>query len=195
MATVVLLAGGKSSRMGTDKLMLPQRDGTVLEQAVRRFSAVFDRVLVSVASPDCYPDIPAERIADEFPGCGPMAGIQAGLKHCRPEGAFFCAADLPFSDPLAARAIMERCPADAEICLTEGPDGRPEPLFGFYRASVLPRAEELLNAGRYRMRDLLDACATCRLTAGEAEDLWNEAGLANMNTPEDYRRLLGGDPG
>ena len=89
MVTVVLLAGGKSSRMGTDKLMLPQRDGTVLEQAVRRFSAVFDRVLVSVASPDCYPDIPAERIADEFPGCGPMAGIQAGLKHCRPEGAFF----------------------------------------------------------------------------------------------------------
>ena len=194
MTTVVLLAGGKSSRMGTDKLMLPQQDTTVLEQAVRRFSSAFDRICVSVARLDDYPGISAEHIADEFPGSGPMAGIHAGLKHCGPEGAFFCAADLPFSDPEAALLIMEKCPEDAEICVAAGPTGQPEPLFGFYRVSVLPRAEELLLAGRFRMRELLDACATCCLTEREAGGIWNGAGFANMNTPEDYRRLLGGKP-
>ena len=193
MTTVVLLAGGKSSRMGTDKLMLPQWDGTVLEQAVRRFAPVFDRVCVSVAWEDCYPGIRAEHIADEFHGCGPMAGIHAGLKHCGADGAFFAAADLPFSDPLAALMIIEKCPADAEICVPLGPDGRPEPLFGFYRASVLPRAEKLLREGKYRIRELLDACETRYLSPEETEGVLNGAGFANMNTPEDYRRLLGGN--
>ena len=194
MTTVVLLAGGKSSRMGTDKLMLPQQDTTVLEQAVRRFSSAFDRICVSVARLDDYPGISAEHIADEFPGSGPMAGIHAGLRHCGPEGAFFCAADLPFSDPGAALLIMEKCPENAEICVVAGPTGRPEPLFGFYRASVLPRAEELLLAGRFRMRGLLDAGATCCLTEREVGEIWSGEGIANMNTPEDYRRLLGGKP-
>ena len=195
MATVVLLAGGKSRRMGTDKLLLPQREGTVLDQAVRRFSAVFDRVCVSVAKADSYPEIRAEHVVDEYPGCGPMAGVHAGLKRCGDDGVFVAAADLPLSDPGAALRIIERCPADAEICVPTGPDGRPEPLFGYYRASVLPRAEELLRAGKYRMRDLLAACVTRFLTPEETEDILDAAGFANMNTPEDYRRLLGGDIG
>ncbi len=195
MVTVVLLAGGKSRRMGTDKLLLPQRDGTVLEQAVRRFSASFDRVCVSVAWEGCYPGIPAEHIVDEYPGCGPMAGVQAGLKHCGDEGVFFAAADLPFSGPHDACMIIEKCQTDAEICVPLGPDGRIEPLFGFYRMSVLSRAEELLRAGRYRMKELLDVCRVRYLTPEETEGLLNPAGFANMNTPEDYRRLLGGESG
>ena len=180
--------------MGTDKLMLEQDGTTVLEQAVLRYSSVFDRVCISVAGTNCYAGIAAEHIPDEYPGCGPMAGIQAGLKRCGGEGAFFAAADLPFSDPFTARLIMEKCPQDAEICVPVAPDGRPEPLFGFYRPSVLPRAEELLRSGRFRMRELLDACATRYFGTGEEESVWSEVSLANMNTPEDYRRLLGGDP-
>ena len=188
MKTAILLAGGRSSRMGRDKLMLTQDGATVLESAVARFARAFDRVCVSVDRPDRYPQIGAEHIADLYPDCGPLAGIHAGLRACGPEGAFFAAADLPFSDPELALRIMEACPEDCAICVAAGPDGRPEPLFGYYRAAAADAAEELLKSGNYRIRSLFGLCPTRILDLGAAA---SGRMLANMNTPEEYAALLG----
>jgi len=193
MRQVVLLAGGKSSRMGTDKLMLSQDGESVLQRACERFSAYFDKVYISVNSPERYPQIQAEHIVDEYPGCGPMAGIQAALKHCGGEDIFFAAADLPFSDPETALRIMELCSSDYDICITAGPDGREESLFGYYRACVLKTATELLQSGEYRIRSLFRRHNTLILTPDTAPGLWDSMSFANMNTPEEYRRLLGGE--
>ncbi|MCQ2452081.1 MAG: molybdenum cofactor guanylyltransferase [Oscillospiraceae bacterium] len=192
MTECVLLAGGRSSRMGTDKLLLDQNGKTVLQRAVERFSGCFDCVSVSVREENQYPELPIPHIKDLYPGCGPLAGLHAALKSCRGDGVFVAAADLPFSSPELALRIQSLCTEEYDICVAAKPDGRTEPLFGFYRVQVLPTLEELLQTGQLRMSGLFQRHPTRILRPGEKEEIWDERAFANMNTPEEYQRLLGG---
>ena len=190
MSTAVILAGGKSRRMGRDKLNLIYNGSTLLDAAVSRFSAVFDHVYVSVGSIDRYPEIGAERIVDEFPGCGPMAGLHAALRATPDDGVFLAAADLPFSDPKAAMRIIELCGSCDAAMITDA-EGRFEPTFGYYRKTLLPVAEELLRAGRYKMMALFESHSIRTIDHSELGSLWHENMLDNINFPEDYARLQG----
>ena len=192
MYAALILAGGRSRRMGRDKLMLPQDGSTVLGTAVRRFSEKFSRVLLSVDRAGRYPEIPVPHIADKFPGCGPLAGLHAGLEAAGEEGVFLAAADLPFSDPETALRMIELC-GEHEICVIRDERGRFEPLFGCYRISVLPKAEELLASGKRAMTDLFEISDTLVIAASELGIREGSRMLANMNRPEDYKKLLGGD--
>ena len=137
--TVVILAGGQSIRMGRDKLALSVAGETMLQRALRRYEAVFPRVLVSVAGPEKFPELGEKRVFDRFPGAGPLAGLHAGLMAAG-EDVFLTGGDMPFSSPEKALLLASLC-GEAEACVLTDPDGRWEPLFGFYRVSVLPKAE------------------------------------------------------
>ena len=192
MYAALILAGGRSRRMGRDKLMLPQDGSTVLETAVRRFSEKFSRVLLSVDRAGRYPDIPVPHVEDTFRGCGPLAGLHAGLKAAGEEGVFLAAADLPFSDPETALRMIELC-GEHDICVMRDGKGRFEPLFGCYRISVLQKAEKLLASGKRAMTDLFEVSDTLVLSASELGIPEGSQMLANMNRPEDFSELLGGD--
>ncbi len=189
MSTAVILAGGRSRRMGRDKLRLVYGGETLLELAVRRFSAVFDRVYLSVGEADKYPEIGCERAVDLYPGCGPMAGLHAALLKTPDEGVFLAAADLPFADPQAALKIASLCGDSAAALLTDE-TGRLEPTFGYYKKELLPAAERLLQAGRYKMLALFDEAPLRRVTHGELGALWRDGMLDNINYPEDYEKLV-----
>ncbi len=191
MYAAVILAGGKSRRMGRDKLVLPQGGSTVLGTAVTRFSERFDKIYLSVDTPERYPDIAAEHVCDIYPGCGPMAGLHAALSRFEGEGVFLAAADLPFSDPAAAVRMIELC-GGHEICVMRDEAGRFEPLFGYYKRSVLPEAARILASGGRAMTLLLSACDTLVITPAELSLGVDVNMLANMNRPEDYDALLGG---
>ena len=188
--TAIILAGGRSRRMGRDKLMLAQQGSTVLETAVKRFLERFERVFLSVDRDGRYPDIPVPHVTDRFPGCGPMAGLHAGLEAAGDKGVFLAAADLPFSDPETALKMIELC-GDHEICVMRDGRGRFEPLFGWYAVSVLPKAEKLLASGKRAMTELFEISDTLVLSAAELGIPEDSRMLANMNRPEDYETLLG----
>jgi len=190
MSTAVILAGGKSSRMGRDKTQLIYRGQTLLAGAVDRFSTVFDRVYLSIGDPEKYPDIKVERVIDLYPGCGPMAGLHAALLKTPDEGVFLAAADLPFSSPEAALKVMKLCGENASAVIV-GENGKFEPTFGYYKKSLLPYIEEYLASGRYRMMQLFDALPCRQVSPAELGDLWREDMLNNLNYPEDYERLIG----
>ena len=179
--TAVVLAGGGSRRMGRDKTALYFRGETLLQRACRRFGEVFDPVWVSVRTPK--EAVPAEQIADEFPGCGPMAGLHAALKR-RPEGGvFLLAADLPLAEPeLALRLIG--LGQGHQACVPER-----EPLFGWYGPEALEPAEQLLRAGEYRMTELLRRLDTRFVPLAELGRPDAEHTLLNVNDPEAYRLL------
>lgn len=189
MLKAVILAGGKSRRMGRDKLSLPQDGTTVLRSAVDRFSEYFDKVYISVNDVSRYPDISAEHIVDVYKGCGPMGGLHAALSEVSGEGIFLAAADLPFSDPKIALKMIELC-GEHDICITTDRSGREEPLFGYYKKRILPEAEELLENGIYKMTALFARTDTLTVTPDEIGGLWNEKAFENMNYPEDFERLL-----
>ncbi len=189
MTEAVILAGGKSRRMGRDKLALPQDGATVLASAVGRFEKYFDAVYVSVNDVGRYPEITARKIEDIYKNCGPMGGLHSALSVCHGEGVFLSAADLPFSDPKIALKIIELC-GENDICVTVDGSGRFEPLFGYYKKCVLKTAEELLHSGCFRMAELYKRHATRLLTPEEMGDVWNSRAFENMNYPDDYARLL-----
>ncbi|MBQ8831244.1 MAG: molybdenum cofactor guanylyltransferase [Oscillospiraceae bacterium] len=190
MACAVLLAGGKSRRMGRDKLALPQGGTTVLKAAVDRFSEKFEQVCISVDDKNRYADIDVPKIEDIFKGCGPLGGLHAALSEASGDGVFLAAADLPFSSPETALFMMEKGKS-FDICITSDTSGRFEPLFGWYSRRVLDTAEELLKSGVYKMTELYAKHSVLILTPEELGGHWCAESFENMNFPEDFDRLLG----
>jgi molybdopterin-guanine dinucleotide biosynthesis protein A len=190
MSIAVVLAGGSSRRMKRDKLELPYDGMTMLESAVNRFSACFDKVFISVADPLKYPEVKAERVVDIYKGCGPLAGLHAALLKTDGDGVFLVAADLPFADPKAALKIMELTGSnDAGLMVDTA--GRYEPLFGYYRKSLLPLIEQALSDGDYKIAALLPQAQIRVVTGRDLGNLWNDKLLSNINYPEDYSSLVG----
>ena len=185
--TVVILAGGQSRRMGRDKLRLTLEGETLLARAVRRYSEAFPRVLVSVAGPEKFPELGDRRVFDRYPGAGPLAGLHAGLLEAG-EAVFLTGADMPFSSPEKALALTALC-GEEDACVLTDTDGRWEPLFGYYRPSVLPKAEELLSSERRSMGALLASVGLREVSLPELGEGPDSPLLRNLNVPEDYEKL------
>jgi molybdopterin-guanine dinucleotide biosynthesis protein A len=189
MDVAVILAGGRSRRMGRDKPELLYGGETLLQRAARLYSACFDRVYLSVGDSEKYTDAGVERIADVFCGCGPMAGLHAALLKIEAEGIFLMAADLPFANPSAARFITD-LGRGHDACVIKTEDGYYEPLFGYYSKNMLPRVREMLEAGKYSMTALYPGSDVRFVSIAELGNLWRENMLFNINSPEDYEKAL-----
>ncbi|MBM6926536.1 molybdenum cofactor guanylyltransferase [Pseudoflavonifractor phocaeensis] len=188
MATVaVILAGGRSSRMGRDKAVLELEGRSFLERLVRRYETAFDRVYVSSPRRGTYTLPGAEELPDLRPGRGPLAGLEAAFLSTAAETVFLTAVDLPFGDPALALHLTAEL-GEADACLIRRTDGEPEPLFAVYRRTCLPDLQACLEEGRGAMKALLDRLS-CRMVEESALEGWDlDHILQNVNTPEDYRR-------
>ena len=186
---VVILAGGKSRRMGRDKLDLMLGGQTLLEYAVSRFEADFNDVYISVSDESRYPKIASRRVVDALPGAGPLSGLHAALKTLQCDGVFLVAADLPFAGVTAARRIIE-FGKDREACVIKLPDGNLEPLFAYYARSLLPICEKLISSGDNRMTGLYKSTDTRFVSVEELGDAWDEKLIYNVNFPDDYEKLM-----
>jgi len=179
--------------MGCDKLTLPFGGQTLLESALSRFSAEFPNVVLSVADSAKYPEITAKKNVDIFPGAGAMSGLHAALTNLPDNGIFLVAADLPYSCPRAAKRIIEMC-GDHDVCLIRLDDGKLEPLFGYYRSTILPRCDEAIKSGEYRMSELLLGADTRFITTDDLGGLWDDKIILNVNRPEEYDMIRQPDP-
>ena len=184
----LILAGGRSSRMGTDKPLLKIGDETLLERAVRfwRGSGRVDRILVANRQPGHLEPLPegAEPVCDLEEGRGPMAGLVAAFRQSDADVLFVSAVDMPF---LRKDAVLPVPPGDA--CVYRCGGGL-QPTFAVYRRSILPLAESMLAEGCGKLHELLRRCDAW---VSELPD--TEASLFfNVNTPEDLLRARAGEP-
>jgi FdhD protein len=179
-----ILAGGASSRMGTDKSKLLIAGQTFTERIAEALLKVFSTVTIVGQTSD---DPQIKSATDIFPRWGALGGLHAALAACKTEWAFVVACDLPFvSDSLFRRLASSRFDCDAVVPLQV--DGRPQPLCGLYRIDpCLKLATNLIEAGKRRPFDLLRVVKTCWLPFSQVEDLDQaENFFLNINTPEDY---------
>jgi len=186
---VVILAGGKSRRMGRDKLSLEIKGQTLLQSVLERFSKEFDSVYLSVADDLKYRDVAVPKIMDIYPGAGPLGGLHTALSNLPGDGVFLVAADLPNATPDAAMRVIEltgKRQAGAIMLLDE----KMEPLFAFYSRSLLPECESAINLKDYRMTEILKNADTRFISPDEMGGLWNSKILFNINYPEDYLEIL-----
>ena len=209
--TAIVLAGGKSSRMGRDKAGLAIGPRTLIEHVLAQLEPRFDEVVVSVSKgqslppgalrPDCRPQAPiGERVAgaarlvradrvrvveDDLIGLGPLVGIRAGLRAAANQSCAVFACDIPEIDFTQLRLLVRAAVRQgAEIAVPRGPSGRFEPLFAVYRKSVVPAIDALLAEETRTVISLFDRCRTTVVQL--QDDRW----LRNINTPSDYRSYL-----
>ena len=185
----VIMTGGKSRRMGQDKATLLFEGETLSLYLARRYEKALGEVCFAVDEPGRHPSGGYRELCDPFPGKGPCNGLVSGLE----DGAdyiFLTATDMPFGDPALALCLREQAEG-YDACLLRRQDGRRETLFAVYGQACARVARELLRTGNPSFRDVL---AQVRVHTLEEADLpgWDLSRiLRNINTPEEYRELIG----
>ena len=185
-----ILAGGASSRMGTDKAQLRIEQQTFTERIAETLLKITDSVSIVGRDSD-ESSLPS--VADVYPKWGALGGIHAALTACEREWAIIVACDLPFvTAELFSYLAAQRMDHDAVVPIQE--DGRPQPLAALYRvASCLPHATRLIEAGRRRPLDLLESVKTRRVVFDELRNFARaQSFFVNINTPEDYYAAIRG---
>jgi molybdopterin-guanine dinucleotide biosynthesis protein A len=204
-AAGVVLAGGRSSRMGTAKSALEWHGSTLLRRTLGVLSRVVDGPLLVIRAPgQPLPVIPpqVEVLEDAQEGLGPLQGIATGLaaltggvNQRRAEAAFVCSTDLPFLHPAFVRRVLAALADDTDVVLPIA-RGYPQPLAAAYRVSLAPVVAELVAAGALRPAFLFrhPRCRTLRLDdaallADQALAVVDPAldSVVNVNIPDEYR--------
>ena len=200
-----ILAGGASSRMGTDKSRLVLGGQTFVERVAAALFAVTNTVsLVANNQPGSQTanqtngrtnldyDLPIVR--DVYEKWGALGGLHAALTSCRADWAAVIACDLPFvTAALLMRLASLRADFDAVAPVQS--DGRPQPLCALYRiGTCLAVAEKLIQSGEHRPIALLQSVRTRWVAFEELADLdGSRLFFDNLNTPDDYARARKGD--
>ncbi|MGD0702227.1 MAG: molybdenum cofactor guanylyltransferase [Trebonia sp.] len=203
----VVLAGGRSSRMGAPKPALEWHGSTLLRRTVGIVArATGGPVVVVRASGQQLPPLPLGTVVVDDPreGKGPVQGIAAGLAALAALGtpgtpasaaetAFVSSTDLPFLHPAFIQCVLRALTEDAADVALPVARGFRQPLAAAYRVSLAGTAERLVSAGRLRPALLFDECVVTRI--GEAR-LRRDPVLAaldpaldsvrNVNSPADY---------
>ena len=179
-----ILTGGASRRMGTDKAQLLIERQTFTDRISETLLTVTDSVTI-VGKQPAESRLPS--IADIFPQWGALGGLHAALAACQREWAIVVACDLPFVTA-ELFSYLASLRLDHEAVVAIQPDGRPQPLAAFYRVDPCrQRATDLIEAGRRRPLDLLEAVKTRWVPFDDLRNLEQaEKFFVNINTPSDY---------
>lgn len=184
LGPALLLAGGRSRRMGTDKAALPWNGATLLESIAGVLAARFHPVVVVGGPPRTLPGL--KFIPDDFPGEGPLGGLLTGLNFAG-AAAFVCACDMPFADANCAALLWRRRgQADAAVPVTAA---GPQPLFACYGGQSLAKLQHAWREGERSMRGALRRLDVAWVGDMELSD-FKEACFRNANTPDDYADVL-----
>jgi molybdenum cofactor guanylyltransferase len=196
-AAGIVLAGGRSSRMGTPKAALEWHGSTLLRRVVGIVGRAVDGPIVVVRAPDqALPALPdaVEVVEDAREGRGPLQGLVAGLEAVRDRApiAYVSSTDVPLLHPRFVARVIAALDDDVDVVLPHV-RGFPQPLSAAYRTELADTVERLIAEDRMRPAFLFEACRVRRL---DAAALLADPALAaldpeldsvlNLNEPADY---------
>ena len=180
----VIFAGGKSSRMGKDKSLLPFKNAESLSEfQYRRLQKLFKRVYIS-AKEDKF-DFDVALIKDIDTTHSPLIGIISIFERLDADAVFVLSVDTPFVDEGIIKNILleEQNSKEKDAIIAITPDGS-QPLCGIYRRSILPLAKKLLKEDIHKLNHLLRLGSTKEVFFKQKEK------FLNINTPKEYEDAL-----
>jgi len=188
-ATAIVLAGGKSSRMGRSKALLPFDGEPLIVHVVATLQRLFAEVVVVAAPEQDLPSMPVRVVSDEVAYQGPVGGIHYGLTAAGSEAAFVTSCDSVFLNLDLIAHLVDQLPGH-DVVVPHWQD-RFQPLHAVYRKSVSPLLAEQLAQGQLRPVHLFDKVRLRRVDEDEIRRFDPEgSSFYNMNTPEDYAEAL-----
>jgi len=184
--TGVLLAGGKSRRMGEDKRYLVVGEQTLLERGLGVLRSMFHEVLVVIAQDSAPLDIDVRVVRDLVPDCGSLGGIYTGLTQTTTPYIFAVACDMPFLNQAVITQFTNR--RDTADIVMARLATRLHPMHALYGKGCLPAMEQMIVARQLKIQALVSHASLRVQYVTEADLLsidpsWRS--FHNVNTPED----------
>ena len=183
-----VLAGGRSTRMGTDKALLPFRGATLAGYIASQVREAAGSATL-IGDPARYAALGYPVVADAVPECGPLGGIVTALQMTQAQWNLIVACDMPrVSAAFLSRLLVAAEQAGAACFVPLGPSGRPEPLCAVYHRDCLPGLHRALKSNLLKMQIVLETLRPRYAPPGELE------ALANVNTPREWALAGAGQP-
>lgn len=177
-----ILAGGKSSRMGTDKGLLMIEGKAMIQYVIEQMQLVFDN-LVIVSNNSEYEKFGLEVIPDLIKNIGPAGGIYTVLEHSDSQLNFVVSCDMPFISKGAIEFIIENS-NESQIVLLEN-QGNLEPLFGIYANDCEAIWLELIEEGKVKLQDMIKNFKL-KIIPIENNEIFKDSFFKNINTKADF---------
>jgi molybdopterin-guanine dinucleotide biosynthesis protein A len=194
-ATLAILAGGRSTRLGRAKAFEEFGGASLLEMVIRRLS-VFDYPILIVTSQSQYGRISEyfpERtiVLDLYPGTGVIGAVYTALLTANTNRVFVTACDMPFLNTALIGSLIAMSACYDAVVPDSG--GMQEPLHAVYSKSCLKPLERLIKQDRLCILDLFDTVNTCRVAEDEIDRLDpGHKSFININTEEDLDNARAG---
>jgi molybdopterin-guanine dinucleotide biosynthesis protein A len=197
-----VLAGGASSRMGSDKALLSVGGMTLVERALRLLAEFAVTPRIVAARPDLERYAPV--VQDLRKGCGPLSGIEAGLLTSESDLALFIPVDVPLLPASLLRRLISRASITGALATVPRLLGQVEPLCAVYRRDLLPAISRALTAGDLKVMRVIEHAASDLLGTIDIFDMetvltaegdfrgWplvRGRALLNCNTPADLQQV------
>ena len=183
----VVLAGGKSKRMGMDKRHLSVHGKPLLDRVTSTLLELFPEVLLVLAEEDISRRDDRMRIVtDLIPDCAAVGGLYTGLYHSRYPHVFVVACDMPFINAAVIELFLRKIDA-TDIVMAQLVTGL-QPLHGLYSKQCLPILKEMIDARDLRLQNIADKQGLTVHRVSEAEIKRLDPQLLsflNLNSPAD----------
>ncbi|MBT1070496.1 formate dehydrogenase accessory sulfurtransferase FdhD [Pelotalea chapellei] len=187
--TGVILAGGASRRMGSNKALLKIDDCTLIEKVYHVMNKLFKEVLLVTNTPEEFAFLPCRTVADSYPGAGSIAGLHAGLAASPTDRIFVVACDMPLLNPELIRLLCT-VPHESAAVVPLNREGLREPLHALYDRSILALLQQMIEQDDKCILDLLDKVGATQVPWESYQCIAGaEESFRNVNTPEEYEAI------
>jgi molybdopterin-guanine dinucleotide biosynthesis protein A len=194
--TGIILAGGNSSRMGTDKGLQELCGKPLINYSIQVLSEICDTIIISTSSV-AYQSFGYKTVVDEIPGIGPMGGIYSALKQSKTEKNLVLSCDLPFVSKELLSHILKNSEGYQVAVPWEG-DQHYEPLCGFYHLSILEQISIYIQNNNYKLPVLFEEVNINKLIINSNHDFYHDNLFLNVNSKHDLalaQNLMTGQKG
>lgn len=190
--SLIILAGGKSSRMGTNKALLRINKQTVIEIIYNKLQPLFSETIIVTNNPKEYTFLSLPIVEDIFKGLGPLAGIHAGLTASKNEHNLIVACDMPFVNAKLANILLTNVnDYDVVVPILFG---KVHPLYAVYTKKLVPLIATELRDKKLKLQEFLALVNTKYLAEDYLQEFIEqdelERSLFNMNNERDYLRAI-----
>jgi len=185
--TGIVLAGGRSSRMGSDKSLIKLKDKSLVEYAIDALKPLCSKVVIS-SNNFIYDFTGCEVWPDELPYRAPMIGIYSCLKRSETDVNIILSCDMPLMSTAMLQYLLENS-VNHDITVPMHEDNFIEPLCGIYKRSSIGILEKYINQENFRLNECIQAGSHQLVLAGSNLSFYTPGLFSNVNSPEDFRNI------
>lgn len=187
--TGVILAGGLSSRFGSDKALALLHGKFLVQHVKESLKAAFSDCLLITNTPERYDFLNMPMIKDRYKGMGPLAGIHAALRHTGKPWIFVLGCDMPLVSPNVITFLCSFAHEEFDAVIPWLETG-PEPLCGLYRKTAIDKIELQLKNNKAQVKELLEKLSVRKVKEQELLKITGDLqAFANVNRKNDLEGL------